>query len=78
MNEVSPHILLDTDIGGDCDDAGALALLNILALRGEAELLAGTLVSAEGATCDHHHGEEHTCGDHGCGHHEEGHSCGHC
>ena len=43
-----------------------------------AELLAGTLVSAEGATCDHHHGESHTCGDHGCGHHEEGHTCGHC
>ena len=43
-----------------------------------AELLAGTLVSTEGATCDHHHGEEHTCGDHGCGHHEGGHTCGHC
>lgn len=43
-----------------------------------AELLAGTLVSAEGATCDHHHGEEHDCGDHGCGHHGEGHTCGHC
>ena len=40
--------------------------------------LAGPLVSAEGATCDHHHGEEHTCGDHGCGHHEGGHTCGHC
>ena len=47
-----------------------------------AELLAGTLVSAAEATCDHHHGEEHTCGDHGCGRHghghEEGHTCGHC
>ena len=43
-----------------------------------AELLAGTLVSADGATCDHHHGEHHDCGDHGCGHHEEGHTCGHC
>ena len=43
-----------------------------------AELLAGTLVSADAATCDHHHGEEHTCGDHGCGHHESGHTCGHC
>lgn len=32
-----------------------------------AELLAGTLVYAQAATCDHHHGEEHTCGDHGCG-----------
>ena len=33
-----------------------------------AELLAGTLVSADAATCDHHHGEE--CHDHhhdGCG-----------
>ena len=39
---------------------------------------AGTLVSADAATCDHHHGEEHTCGDHGCGHHESGHTCGHC
>ena len=39
---VIPRILLDTDIGGDCDDAGALALLNILALRGEAALLAVT------------------------------------
>ena len=37
-----------------------------------------TLVSADGATCDHHHGEHHDCGDHGCGHHEEGHTCGHC
>ena len=34
-----------------------------------AELLAGTLVYAQAATCDHHHGEEHTCGDHGCGEH---------
>ena len=43
-----------------------------------AELLAGTLVSAAEATCDHHHGEDHACGDHGCGHHEDGHTCGHC
>ena len=32
--------------------------------------LKGELVST-GANCDHHHGEEHSCGDH-----EEGHSCG--
>ncbi len=31
--------------------------------------LRGDLVST-GANCDHHHGEEHSCGDH-----EEGHSC---
>ena len=36
------RILFDTDIGGDCDDAGALALLHSLCNRGEAELLAVT------------------------------------
>ncbi len=35
-------IILDTDIGFDCDDAGALALLHRLCDRGEAELLAVT------------------------------------
>ena len=40
------------------------------------DLLAGTLVYAEDATCDHHHGEEaHACGGHGCGSHD--HTCGH-
>ena len=32
--------------------------------------LKGELVSS-GVNCDHHHGEEHSCGSH-----EEGHSCG--
>ncbi len=35
-------IILDTDIGGDCDDAGALALLHRLCELGECELLATT------------------------------------
>lgn len=35
-----------------------------------AAYLKGELVST-GVNCDHHHGEEHSCGDH-----EEGHSCG--
>ena len=35
-------IIFDTDIGGDCDDAGALALLHGLCENGEAELLAVT------------------------------------
>lgn len=35
-------IILDTDIGFDCDDAGALALLHRLCDRGEAQLLAVT------------------------------------
>ena len=33
-------IIFDTDMAGDCDDAGALAVLNALADRGEAEILA--------------------------------------
>lgn len=45
MNELlktTPKIIFDTDIGGDCDDAGALALLHRLCNKGEAELLAVT------------------------------------
>jgi inosine-uridine nucleoside N-ribohydrolase len=33
-------VILDTDIGKDCDDAGALAMLHALANLGEAEILA--------------------------------------
>ena len=71
-------------IGGGAQMALAEAGIRLYAgCQGDAdqrvsELLAGTLVSADGATCDHHHGEHHDCGDHGCGHHEEGHTCGHC
>jgi inosine-uridine nucleoside N-ribohydrolase len=35
----TPTIIFDTDIGSDCDDAGALAILNKLADKGEANLL---------------------------------------
>lgn len=41
-------IIFDTDMDSDCDDAGALAMLHILADRGEAELLA-TICSARHA-----------------------------
>lgn len=34
------HVILDTDVGGDVDDAGALAVLHALAARGEIEILA--------------------------------------
>lgn len=46
-------IIFDTDIGCDCDDAGAMAVLHELANQGECELLATThCFSAEnGATC---------------------------
>jgi len=42
-------IILDTDMSGDCDDAGALALLHALADRGECELLA-TVVNRKDKT----------------------------
>ena len=42
MNNGVAKIIFDTDIGGDCDDAGALALLHGLCDAGEAELLAVT------------------------------------
>ncbi len=42
MKDCPEKIIFDTDIGGDCDDAGALALLHGLCDAGEAELLAVT------------------------------------
>lgn len=44
-------------VNGSCDDAVEA-------------LLSGTLGFNPNVKCDHHnhHGESHTCGDHGCGH----------
>ncbi|MBE6608655.1 MAG: hypothetical protein E7633_08880 [Ruminococcaceae bacterium] len=41
-NKKAVKIIFDTDIGGDCDDAGALALIHRLCDKGDAELLAVT------------------------------------
>lgn len=38
-NSESPKIIFDTDMGSDCDDAGALALLHAYADSGKAELI---------------------------------------
>ena len=43
------RVILDTDMSGDCDDAGALALLHALADQGECELLA-TVVNRKDLT----------------------------
>ncbi len=45
--EEIPRIILDTDIRGDCDDAGALAMLHALADNGECEIL-GVIASTTG------------------------------
>ena len=72
-------VLICGGIGGGAQSALAQAGIEICAgAQGDADAaveayLAGELVNA-GVTCDHHHGEEHTCGDHGCGEH----GCGGC
>ena len=44
------RVIFDTDVGGDVDDAGALAVLHALADRGEIELLAmGVVIGHEAA-----------------------------
>ena len=40
------NIIFDTDMDTDCDDAGAIAILHVLANRGEANILA-TMVSSK-------------------------------
>ncbi|MEM9366511.1 MAG: nucleoside hydrolase [Planctomycetota bacterium] len=50
-------MIFDTDMAGDCDDAGALAVLHALADRGEAKILAVVTnrkdaAGASGAACD--------------------------
>ena len=42
MMSLAKKILFDTDLGGDCDDVGAAAILCNLAKAGEAEILAAT------------------------------------
>lgn len=79
------NVLICGGIGGGAQSALTDAGIELCAgAQGDADqaveaYLKGELVSA-GVTCDHHHGEGHSCGGHGeghsCGGHEEGHSCG--
>ena len=80
-------VLICGGIGGGAQNALAAAGIEVIAgAEGDADkaaeaYLKGELVSA-GVTCDHHHGEEHSCGEHGCGEHGcgghdgEEHGCG--
>ena len=78
-------VLICGGIGGGAQSALADAGIEVIAgAEGDADkaveaYLRGELVSA-GVTCDHHHGEEHSCGEHGCGEHGchdgEEHGCG--
>lgn len=74
-------VLICGGIGGGAQAALAEAGVELCAgAEGDVDqaveaYLKGELVSS-GANCDHHHGEGHSCGEHGCGGHEDGHSCG--
>lgn len=78
-------VLICGGIGGGAQAALAEADVELCAgAEGDTDqvveaYLKGELVST-GANCDHHHGEEHSCGDHedghSCGDHGEEHSCG--
>ena len=80
-------VLICGGIGGGAQAALAEAGVELCAgAEGDTDqvveaYLKGELVST-GANCDHHHGEEHSCGDHedghSCGDHGEEHSCGGC
>ncbi len=79
LADQSVDVLICGGIGGGAQAALAEAGVTLCAgAQGNTDeaveaYLKGELVST-GANCDHHHGEEHSCGDH-----EEGHSCGgHC
>ena len=83
LSQLGVDCLICGGIGGGAQMALAEAGIRLYAgCSGDAdqrvtELLNGTLQFAQEATCDHHHGEDHACGDHGCGHHSEEHHCGH-
>lgn len=49
-NSLPVKIIFDTDLGPDCDDAGALAVLHGLSIRGEAEIL-GVMCSTTSPWC---------------------------
>ena len=46
-----PRIIFDTDMATDCDDAGALAVLHVLANQGECEILATVSSSLNPTAC---------------------------
>ena len=80
------NVLICGGIGGGAQNALSEAGIEICAgASGDVDealqaYLKGELTDA-GVTCDHHHGEGHSCGHHeegGCGHHEEGGGCGGC
>ena len=84
LKDAAIDVLICGGIGGGAQAALAEQGIELCAgASGDADeavaaYLRGELINT-GANCDHHehHGEGHSCGDHGCGGHEEG-GCGGC
>lgn len=83
LAEAGVDVLLCGGLGGGAQAALSEAGIQVCSgAQGDADAavanyLAGNLTDA-GVTCDHHHEEEHTCGDHGCGSEGCGSGCGGC
>jgi len=75
LTQLGVDVLICGGIGGGAQAALAPAGIALYAgVQGDADaavnaLVSGQLVFATGATCDHHHGEDHSCGSH-CGSHD--------
>lgn len=74
-------VLICGGIGGGAQSALSEAGVELVAgASGDVDQAVESYLKGElestGANCDHHHGEGHSCGDHGCGHHEEDNACG--
>jgi len=86
LSSLNIDTLICGGIGGGAQMALSQAGIKLFGgVQGDADiavlnLLAGTLAYNPSVKCNHHdHGEEHTCGDHGCHSHGDDHACGnHC
>lgn len=85
LEALAVDVLICGGIGGGARmalDAAGIQLFGGVSGSADAAaeaLVEGKLVYNPDVRCnhhDHHHGEGHTCGDHGCGGHHGGH-CGH-
>ncbi len=85
LNQLNADVLICGGIGGGAKAALDASFIRLCSgVSGSADtavdaFLNGSLDFNNMANCDHHaheHGENHTCGSHGCGEHGENHTCG--
>lgn len=81
LKQAAVDILICGGIGGGAKMALAEAGIKLYAgISGNTDeavksLIAGNLQQITDATCSHHHGKDHACGEHACGHHEGDQGC---